>query len=332
MELQTVQKQNNAENTTLNIINNIVSSFKNSNLLSQEKIDVSIIIVNWNSKNYLKKTIESLYHWTKEVDFELIVIDNDSNQNDESYKFIETELLNYNNVRVLFNSENSGFAKANNIGIDISLGKYVLLLNPDVILQSNVIKTLRDYLNDNSDVGMIGPKVLNIDGTFQTSCRRGEPDPLSVFFALSNLKGIYQNHPKYYAFSLDNLDPSKIQSVAGLSGCCMMVKKELIEQIGKMDEQFFLYQEETDWCYRAYKSGWRIIYQPEAVIIHDRGGTTKQKILKTNFVFCSSMMKFFRKHFFNRYGLLKKCFFLILIWGNFFVRYFRILAYYKYVK
>ena len=238
-------------------------------------IDVSIIIVDWNSGDYLKKTIESLYKWTNNINFEVIILDNNSNINNKSYKYLTNDILTagYPNLKIIFNKKNLGFAKANNKGIDVSSGRHILLLNPDVILQNNIVKILCDYLDENPEVGMIGPKVLNLDGSFQSPCLRGEPNPKDVLFHLSGIAAQFSNNPKYNKFTLSYLDRDDTNStgVAGLSGCCMMVRREVINNIGKMDEQFFMYQEETDWCWRAYKAGWKLVYNPEAVIFHEKG-------------------------------------------------------------
>jgi len=303
------------------IYDNIVSDKETQSTIKQTSIAVSVIIVNWNSGNYLKITLDSLYKHTKDIEFEVIILDNNSNKDDLSYKLLADYQTKYSNLKVIYNKDNLGFAKANNIGIKQSLGRYVLLLNPDVIVESNVVKILSDYMDSNQNVGMSGPKVLNPDRTFQTSCLRGEPYPMCVLYHLSGLAGIFKNNSKLNQFTLMHLDKNQIQKAAGLSGCCMMVRKELIEKIGAMDEQFFLYQEETDWCWRAFKAGAELIYNPEAIIVHDRGSITKQRLLKTNYVFCASMMKFFKKHHFSRYNFFQRAFFTVLIWSNFGVRY-----------
>lgn len=283
---------------------------------SANNIDVSVIIVNWNAGNYLKQTINSLLEQTKELNYEVIVLDNLSNQSDISYKYMKEELELFDHVNVIFNDDNLGFAKANNKGMDIAKGRNILLLNPDVIVKNNMVKILSDYLDHHDDVAIIGPKVLNIDETFQTPCMRGEPYPIYVLAHLSGLAGIFKNNEKINKFALNHYNRDNIQTVAGLSGCCMMIKKSVIDLVGKMDEQFFMYQEETDWCWRIHNANWKLIYNPEAVIIHDRGATTKKRIFKSNYIFTLSMMKFFKKHHFKRYNLVQITFFTILIWSN----------------
>ena len=217
-----------------------------------------------------------------------------------------------------------GFGKANNLGIYLCQSEYILLLNPDVIVKNNIIEILSDYLNENPDIGMIGPKVLNEDGSFQASCLRGEPNPLDVFYTLSGISKLFKKNPNFNKFSLFHLDREQVQKTAGLSGCCLMVRKEVIEELGAFDEQFFLYQEETDWCWRVYKAGWDLVYNPNAKIVHYKGVTTKQKLLRNNLVFTQSMMKFFKKHHWKDYNVFQKIFWSILIWGNFVFKYLNI--------
>jgi GT2 family glycosyltransferase len=310
---------------------NVNSNMANmANMVSQvtkavNQAIVTVIIVNWNSCDFLEETVTSLYSYTSDINYEIIILDNNSKPDNESYKFLKKIENSSPDIKVIFNNDNPGFAKANNTGIDMSSSKYVLLLNPDVLLKSNIVKILSDYMDENTEVGMAGPKVLNPDESFQSPCMRGEPNPLDVIFYLSGMGAKYNKSAKFNKFSLNHLDKDKIHHVVGLSGCCMMVRRELIEDVGKMDEQFFLYQEETDWCLRAYKAGYKIAYNPNAVIIHEKGATTRQKALKNNYIFCSSMMKFFKKHYFKNYNFLQKACFAILIWGNFFVRYFKII-------
>lgn len=283
---------------------------------TKKEFDVSVIIVNWNSGKYLEETINSLIDKTQDVSYEIIIVDNNSLPDDESMKFIDNQLQKYNNVTIIKSENNNGFGKGNNIGIKYSKGRNILFMNPDIILENNVVQILSKYLDEKSEVGMIGPKLFHSDGKFVYQCKRGEPDPFSVFLCLSKIKFL-RNHPKYYSFSQENTSPDEMCEVAGLSGCLMMVKKELIDDIGAFDEQFFLYQEETDWCYRAYKSGWKLIYNPEAVIVHHHGVCTNKNKFKNNIIFAQSMMKFFKKHHWENYNIFQKGLWTTLIWGNF---------------
>ncbi len=283
--------------------------------------DVSIIIVNWNAGKYLQETIESLQEKTKDITYEIILVDNNSNKKDESYKYIEEALENKDNNLVIKNENNLGFARANNMAMKIAKGRNFLILNPDVIFHNNVIKILSDYLDENIEVGMAGPKVLNTDGSFQQPCLRGKPYPKDTLFHLIGLAKAFPKNEFFNGYALWHLDRDKINTCWALSGCCMMVKKSLFDQIGGMDEQFFMYQEETDWGIRTKDIGKEIVYNPNAVVTHIGGVTTKKIKIKSIFIFTQSMEKFFKKHFWKRYNFIQKLFWLTLIWGNFGLKY-----------
>ena len=284
-----------------------------------ESFDVSVIIVNWNGGKYLEETINSLRENTIEISYEIILIDNNSNKEEESYLYLE-KLIQFENVTIIKSDENLGFAKGNNRGMELAKGRNLLLLNPDVILHNNMLKILSDYLDNNENVGMAGPKVLNIDGSFQHSCLRGQPYPKDTLFHIIGLSKKYPDNEKFNKFALLHLDINKINECGGLSGCCMMVKKSLYDEIGGMDEQFFMYEEETDWCFRTTKTGKKIIYDPNAVVTHYQGVTTKKIKVKSIWIFTQSMMKFFKKHFWDDYNIFQKIFWTILIYGNFFLK------------
>lgn len=284
-----------------------------------ENFDVSVIIVNWNAGKYLEETINSLRKNTQDISYEIILIDNNSFKNDESFVYLE-KLAQCENVTIIKSNENLGFAKANNRGMEIAKGKNILLLNPDVILHNNILKILSAYLDNNENVGMVGPKILNVDGSFQHSCLRGQPYPKDTLYHIVGLSKKYPDKECFNKFALLHLNIDEINKCGGLSGCCMMVKKSLYDEIGGMDENFFMYEEETDWCFRATKAGKKIIYNPNAVVTHYKGVTTNKIKIKSIWIFTQSMMKFFKKHFWNDYNIFQKTFWTILIYGNFFLK------------
>ncbi len=283
--------------------------------------DVSVIIVNWNAGKYLQETIESLEKQTQNISYEIILVDNNSNKDEESFKYIENNLNNKENIIIIKSNENLGFARANNLAMEKARGRNFLILNPDVIFHNNVIKILSDYLDNNEDVGMTGPKVLNPDGSFQQPCLRGKPYPKDTLFHLIGLAKAFPKCKALNGYALWYLDRDEINECGALSGCCMMLKKSLFDEIGGMDEQFFMYQEETDWGLRTNEAGKNIIYNPNAVVTHYQGVTTKKNQLKSILIFTQSMEKFFKKHFWKRYNFIEKTFWLALIWGNFGFKY-----------
>lgn len=284
-----------------------------------DNFDVSVIIVNWNSGKYLEETINSLQEKTIDISYEIILVDNNSNKEDVSYLYLEN-LAQINNVTIIKSDENLGFAKANNRGMEFAKGRNLLILNPDIILHNNVLKILSNFLDNNEEAAMVGPKVLNYDGSFQHTCLRGQPYPKDTLFHIIGLSKKYSNDEKYNKFALLHLNIDDLNECSGLSGCCMMVKKALYDDIGGMDESFFMYEEETDWCFRTIKNGKNIIYNPEAVVTHYQGVTTKKIKVKSIWIFTQSMMKFFKKHFWNDYNVFQKVFWTVLIYGNFFLK------------
>ncbi len=290
----------------------------------QDSFDVSIIIVNWNAGKYLQETIESLVEKTKNISYELIIVDNNSNRDEESFLYIQNVLSKWNNFTFIKADENLGFSKANNIGMSISKGRNLLILNPDVVFSNNIIEILSNYLDNNEEVGMVGPKVLNPDGSFQQPCLRGKPYPKDTLFHIVGLAKVFPKNEYFNGYAMWNVDRDKINECWALSGCCMMLKKSLYEEIGGMDEQFFMYQEETDWGIRTKNVGKKVIYNPNAVVTHYQGVTTKKIQTKSVWIFTQSMMKFFKKHFWNDYNILQKAFWVVLIWGNFFLKFIKL--------
>lgn len=290
----------------------------------QDSFDVSIIIVNWNAGKYLQKTIESLVEKTKNISYELIIVDNNSNRDEESFLYIQNVLSKWNNFTFIKADENLGFSKANNIGMSISKGRNLLILNPDVVFSNNIIEILSNYLDNNEEVGMVGPKVLNPDGSFQQPCLRGKPYPKDTLFHIVGLAKAFPKNEYFNGYAMWNVDRDKINECWALSGCCMMIKKFLYEQIGGMDEQFFMYQEETDWGIRTKHVGKKVVYNPNAVVTHYQGVTTRKIQTKSVLIFTQSMLKFFKKHFWNDYNILQKAFWVVLIWGNFFLKYIKL--------
>ena len=296
----------------------MISHIITSNYTADE-FDVSVIIVNWNAGKYLEETINSLYEKTHDISYEIILVDNNSNKDEESYLYLD-KLINYDNVTIVKNDENLGFAKANNKGMEIAKGQNFLILNPDVIFHNNIIKILSDYLNTNDYVGMVGPQIFDINGNFQQNCMKGRPYPSDTLFHLIGLAKVFPNCKALNGYALRYLNKEEINECWGLSGCCMMLKKSLYEKVGGMDEQFFMYQEETDWGLRAINAGFKIIYNPNAAITHYQGVTTKKIKVESIWIFTQSMLKFFKKHFWSKYNIFQKAFWVTLIYGNFFLK------------
>jgi len=266
-----------------------------------EETQLSIIIVTHNAKDFLRNCLKSVFEKIKNLSFEVLVVDNASS--DGTFEMLKNE---FPQVKVIFSKENLGFAKANNLAIKEAKGKYIFLLNPDTILLDENFERLIDFAQKNPDVGAIGPKVLNSDFTIQHQCKRGFPTPWNIFCYLSGLAKIFPKSKIFAGYLLTYLDTEKIQEVDSLSGCAMVVKREVIEKVGMMDEDYYLYGDDLDWCYRIKSAGWKVVYFPETKIIHygGKGGTGKKPYFNI-YHFYRSAFIFYRKH------PAKKYFFLI---------------------
>lgn len=258
--------------------------------LKRANMDVSIVIVNWNTRDILHDCLESIYRGTRTVGFEVIVIDNASM--DDSVQMIRSD---FPKVVLIENSENRGFAAANNQGMAIAKGRYVLLLNSDTIVLEDAIDKVVAFADTHPEAGMVGCRVLNADRTLQRSCFMF-PSVLNMALWVSYLFKVF---PRSRFFGRDRMtwwDGDDVREVDVLTGCFMLVRREAMEQVGPMDERFFMYFEETDWCYRFKKSGWKIIFTPSGEIIH-LGGTSSKKV-RAGMVnqWRKSMLLYYRKH------------------------------------
>ncbi|MFC1559535.1 glycosyltransferase family 2 protein [Candidatus Margulisiibacteriota bacterium] len=257
--------------------------------------DLSIIIANHNSKEYLDRCLSSVVKTASDISHEIILVDNASS--DGSVKLVREK---YPQVKVIENGENLGFSKASNKGIRSAAGKYIMLLNNDVLIKERALKKLVDFLRENSDAGAVGPKLLNIDGTIQHQCRRDFPTPMNAFFYFSGLGRLFPKNKSLNAYLRTYLDDEVVGAVDSLCGASMVVRKEAIKKIGLLDEDYFMYGEDLDWCYRIKKAGWKIYYQPQAEIVHYGGRTSRQNSYKNIYEFHKAMRLFYRKHYAGR--------------------------------
>ncbi|MBZ4687992.1 MAG: glycosyl transferase family 2 [Clostridiales bacterium] len=262
-------------------------------------MDLSVIIVSYNNKKLLKQTIDSIYDTRQNINFEIIVVDNKST--DGSVELIKQ---NYNQVKLIENKNNLGFSKANNIGIKQSKGRYILLLNSDTIVTDNCFEKCIKYMKQHPDIGALGCKVVLPDGKLDPACKRSFPTPEVSFYRMTGLSKLFPKSKRFGKYNLTYLDEDEIHEVDCLVGAFMMVKRETIEQVGLLDEDFFMYGEDIDWCYRIKNAGWKIVYYPEAQIIHYKGGSSDKKNPKLIYEFYRSMYLFYNKHYKDKYSFL----------------------------
>ncbi len=258
---------------------------------------LSIIIVNYNASNLLRSCIESIYKETKNLSFDIWVVDN--NSFDNSVKVIKSC---FPDVNLIENARNIGFAKANNMAISKTKADYILLLNPDTLIKQNAIEKTVKFMEENPQIGIAGCKVLNEDGTLQLACRRSIPTPKVAFLRLTGLSSLFPKSKIMARYNLTYLDPDKPHKVDAVSGAFLMIRKEVIDNIGILDESFFMYGEELDWCFRAKKAGWSVMYYPNAEIIHYKGECSRFNSRKATLEFHRAMYLFHKKHFAERHS------------------------------
>jgi len=258
---------------------------------------LSIVIVNYNAGHYLENCLKSIYAETKQIPFDIWIVDN--NSKDASVSMIRR---NFPLVNLIEKKENAGFARANNDAIRKCTGDYVLLLNPDTLILENAIDKMVKFMEENPRTGIAGCKVLNEDGTLQLACRRSIPTPGVAFFRLTGLSRLFPNSKGMAKYNLTYLNPNQANEVDAVSGAFLMIRRQVVDKIGKLDERFFMYGEELDWCLRTKKAGWKVMYYPDAEIIHYKGECSKSNSRKAAFEFYRSMYLFHKKHFADNYN------------------------------
>lgn len=252
---------------------------------------LSIIIVSWNVKDMLRNCLRSIYSETKNISFEVIVVDNCSK--DGSMEMIRRD---FPRVKVIANKKNAGFAVANNQGIKLSKGDFILLLNPDTIILDKTIKKSVEFMNKNKDCGVMGPKILNPDKTIQPSVRKF-PEFWPIFLIFLKLPKIFPNLKSVNNYLAVDFNYKKTKTAAQVMGAFMLIRKEILEQVGLLDENFFIWFEEVDFCKRVWDAGYKVCYNSATEIIHYGGQSFKQqKVAKRQFMFFKSAWRYFKKH------------------------------------
>lgn len=234
-------------------------------------IELSIVIVSWNTKQITEDCLRSVYEQTRGVEFETIVVDNASD--DFSADMVEEK---FPQVKLIRSDKNVGFAAGNNLGFKKAVGKFVLLLNSDTLVLDNALEKTIAYARKRPKHGVISCKVLNEDHSLQANCSM-LPSNLNFALQVFGLYKVFPRHPFFGRADMTWWDYSDERDVEVLKGCFMLVRKDALEQIGDMDEEFFMYCEEVDWCKRFAHSGWRLGFYPEAQIIH-LGGSSAAKL------------------------------------------------------
>ena len=253
-------------------------------------IDLSIIIVSWNVLELLRECLQSIADTQGELRLETIVVDSASA--DGSAAMIQAE---FPDVSLVACEENVGFPRGNNIGLQLATGRNILLLNPDTRVLPDALKAMVAYLDTHSDIGALGPQLLNTDGSVQSS-RRRFPTMTTMMYESTWLEGVAPSKvlERYYA---QDLPDDRVADVDWVTGACIMAPRAVFDEVGGLDEGYFMYSEELDWCRRVKDAGWRVVYLPEAQVIHHTGKSSEQAVTARHINFQRAKLRYARKYY-----------------------------------
>jgi GT2 family glycosyltransferase len=256
---------------------------------------ISIVILNFNTRAHLAACLRSVPAEVRAGD-EVFVVDNSSS--DGSVDIVERD---FPWVRLIRSPVNGGFAHGNNQALRLASCEALLLLNPDTILPVGALDAFEERLASHPDAGIVGPKLLKPNGTMHLACRRSFPTPAVAFYRLSGLSRLFPRSPTFGRYNLTYIDPDKPIEVDAVCGACLLIRRSVVERIGLLDERFFMYGEDVDWCLRARQDGWTVRYEPAVIVQHQHGAASRQRALRTTFHFFRAMDLFYRKHYVRRY-------------------------------
>lgn len=263
-------------------------------------MDLSVCIVSMNTRDLLRDCLDSLFSDTARHSFEVIITDNGSSDGS-----LEMLTKNYPQIKVISNASNLGYTRPMNQALQAGVGRYLMQLNPDTLLHPGLIDTLVDYMDANPQVGICTPKVLNRDGTLQKQCRRSAARPWDAISYILGLSLLFPKSRFFGRYLMEYLPDDQIAEVEAVSGSCMLIRRLLIEQIGYLDEQFFAYQEDAEFCFRARKAGWKIFFVPQAQITHFGGlGGSRFVPYRGIYAWHHSFYLYYRKHLAREYFFL----------------------------
>lgn len=267
--------------------------------ITRYKMKLSVIIVNYNVRHFLEQCLISVENAIERMSAEnqayraeIIVVDN--NSIDGSVRMIKER---FPGVILIANKENTGFSKANNQGIKIAKGAYILLLNPDTVVEEDTFLKTIEYMQAHEDVGGLGAKMIDGAGKFLPESKRGLPTPWTAFYKISGISMLFNKSKRFAKYHLGYLDENKIWEVDVLSGAFMLIRRKVLDKAGWLDETFFMYGEDIDLSYRIQLAGYKNVYFPKTKIIHYKGESTKRGSMNYVFLFYKAMIIFAQKHF-----------------------------------
>jgi GT2 family glycosyltransferase len=282
------------------------------------KYKISVIIVNYNVEYFLEQCLNSVRKALENVSGEVFVVDNNSIDGS-----VEMVAQKFPEVNLIANKDNRGFSKANNQAIELSSSEYVLLLNPDTVVEEDTFTKVIQFMNDHPDAGGLGVRMLDGKGNFLPESKRGLPTPSVAFYKIFGLSRLFPKSKRFSQYHLGNLSEFETTEIDILSGAFMLMRKEALDKVGLLDEAFFMYGEDVDLSYRIQLGGYKNYYFPETRIIHYKGESTKKSSVNYVFVFYRAMVIFAEKHFSQKNA---KLFSFLINWAIYFRAFLAILV------
>ncbi len=255
-----------------------------------QDFDLSVTICSWNTKDDLRACLQSLADARKEASFEVIVVDN--NSEDDSPSMVAEE---FPWVVLMAQSKNLGFTGGNNLALKSRKGRHAFLLNSDAVVHPGAIAKMLEFANATSDAGIFGPKVLNPDGSLQMSCRRF-PNPVAALFRSTFIGKLFPKNRFVREYLMADFAHDHVLEVDWVSGCAMFVTEQVLEKVGLMDPEYFMFCEDVDWCFRTRKAGFNVYYLPSATVTHAIGKSTDKAPNRMIGRFHRSMFYFYTKN------------------------------------
>jgi GT2 family glycosyltransferase len=266
-------------------------------------MELSIIIVSFNTEDITRACLDSIVKWSEGADWEVIVVDNGSTDGSIAM------LKKYPGIKCIFNDKNLGFAKANNKGLKIAKGKYILLLNSDTEIRQDSIATMLRFMDGHLKAGASTCRLDLTNGRMDPACHRGFPTPWASLTYLIGLEKLFPRFPLFAGYHLGYKNMTIPHQVDCISGAFFLARREAIKEVGSLDEAYFFYAEDIDWAYRFKQAGWEIWFNPEAVVLHKKKMSGRNSLLRsravtTEIYFHTYNWLFFKKHYAKKYGPL----------------------------
>lgn len=280
-------------------------------------LDLAIIIVNYNTRDYLQNCLTSIYNSRGDFSFEVCVVDNASS--DDSADMVRAK---FPQVRLIESPVNGGFSYANNLGlraygfepvIEVNhivpassrpsaapnlsdTPRFLLLLNPDTVLPPEGLAMMMEFMDEHPEAAVAGPKLVLEDGSIDLACRRSFPTPQVALYRMLGLSRLFPHHPRFGRYNLTYLDPDQVTEVDSVVGAFMLTRREAIQQAGLLDEAFFMYGEDLDWAYRFHQAGWKVYYNPAVTVLHVKRAASRHS-RRAGREFYRAMRIFYHKHY-----------------------------------